>query len=495
MSEPRARSSVSSDIIDRDRERAPSAPGARPGLRHGARALLLALLAAGPALLCALLLLWRGALAPGDAAALSPKLRVTASALVLACFAFALLALREEIARPLRTLANLLGGLRRGDYSLRARGARVDDDLGLALHELNELASILREQRLGALEATALLREVMAEINVAVFTFDQRGQLQLVNQAGARLLARPAERLLGLPAAELGLLPCLECPPVHVIVARFPGALEHGAAPGERRWAVRRSDFRQGGRPHQLLVLSDLSRALREEERLAHRRLIRVLSHEINNSLTPIHSIARSLGRQAEREPRAPDWDEDVREGLDVIARRADGLRRFMGEYARLARLPPPRPRPFEVAPWVRRLAGLETRAPIELRGPEELTITADPDQLEQALLNLLRNAADASVSPERPSPNEPPQAITLAWRRDGDELEFSIRDRGPGLARTANLFVPFFTTKPGGSGIGLVLARQIAEGHGGELTLRNHDDGPGCVARLRLPVTAQTPA
>ncbi len=457
-----------------------SADAAERGeLRHGARVLLLALTAALPALLCATWLLWRD-----DAQALSIKLRVTASALLVCCFAGGLLALRGQVTRPLRTLANLLGGLRRGDYSLRARGARVDDDLGLALHELNALATILREQRLGALEATALLRAVMAEINVAVFTFDQAGELQLVNQAGARLLARPEERLLGLPARELGLDSCLQCPPVHVIVASFPGGLEHGAPAGERRWALRRSEFRQGGRPHQLLVLSDLSQALRDEERVAWKRLIRVLSHEINNSLTPIHSIAGSLRRQADRQPPAPDWDEDVREGLDVIARRAEGLRRFMGEYARLARLPPPNPRRFEVTPWIRRLAGLEERVSVELHGPRALELSADPDQLEQALINLLRNAADASLEADA----DAPAAVRLEWRRDGEQIEFAVRDRGPGLAKTANLFVPFFTTKPGGSGIGLVLARQIAEGHGGSLTLRNREDGGGCVARLRLP-------
>lgn len=197
------------------------------------------------------------------------------------------LALRERVVRPLQTLSNMLAALREEDFSIRARGARTDDALGLALFEINSLGQTLREQRLGALEATALLARVMEEIDVAVFAFDETRSLQLVNRAGERLLAETAERLVGRSADEVGLAECLDGEAPRVLDATFPG--------GAGRWQLRRGTFRQGGRPHQLLVLADLSRALREEEREATRRLVRVLGHEINNSLAPIKSVAESL--------------------------------------------------------------------------------------------------------------------------------------------------------------------------------------------------------
>jgi signal transduction histidine kinase len=151
-----------------------------------------------------------------------------------------------------------------------------------------------------------------------------------------------------------------------------------------------------------------------------------------------------------------------------------------MNAYARLARLPPVRPGPVRVNEIVGRVAALETRVPVEVRPGPNVTIQADGDQLEQLLINLLRNAADASL--------ETSGGVAIGWARHNGQLEVRIEDEGPGLADTANLFVPFFTTKPTGSGIGLVLSRQIAEAHGGSLSLANRRDRRGCQAILRLP-------
>ncbi|HTR78320.1 MAG TPA: ATP-binding protein [Gemmatimonadaceae bacterium] len=382
--------------------------------------------------------------------------------------------LRERVIRPLQTLSNILAALREGDYSMRARGADRDDALGLALLESNLLGETLRTQRLGALEAMSLLRTVMGEIDVAVFAFDHEDRLRLVNRAGERLLGQRAERLLGRTAAQVGLAWGLAGASPHTMDAAFPGA--------NGRWEVRRGTFRQDGRAHTLLLLADVSKTLREEELQAWRRLVRVLGHEINNSLAPIKSIAGSLQRALERRPAPADLEEDLRLGLSVIAGRSEGLERFMSSYARLARLPAPQRAPLDVGAWVRRVAALELRVPVAVDAGPPATIRADGDQLDQLLINIVRNAAEAAL--------ETAGGVRMRWTSQSDVLSVQVEDDGLGLADRGNLFVPFFTTKPHGSGIGLVLARQIAEAHGGSLALENRADGRGCVATIRLPAT-----
>ena len=432
-------------------------------LSHEGRVVLLALLAGLPGSAIALWVLWSGDY--------STKVQWTLSVLISGAWLGFAMAVRERVVFPLQTISNLLGALREGDFSVRGRSPRPDDALGEVMREVNTLGSTLREQRLGAMEATTLLRTVMSEIAVAIFAFDEKQRLRLVNRAGERLLAAPAERLLGQTAAELRLDACLDGPAVTTLQTVFPG--------GAGRWGVRRTRIREHGLPLELLVISDLTQALSEQELQAWQRLVRVLGHELNNSLTPIKSIAGSLESIVAREPLPGDWRDDMRRGLSVIMSRSDSLSRFIGAYARLAKLPRPQLQPLSVADCVGRAVSFETRLPVRVDSGPGLTIQGDPDQLEQVLINLLRNAADASLPTNG--------RVTVGWQRD-TMLEIWVKDEGPGLSSTANLFVPFFTTKPGGSGIGLVLSRQIAEGHGGALTLENRIDGPGCLARLRLP-------
>jgi nitrogen fixation/metabolism regulation signal transduction histidine kinase len=382
-------------------------------------------------------------------------------------------AVRERVVYPLRTISNLLAALQEGDFSVRARGAEIDDALGEVMQQVNSMGWTLREQRLGALEATTLLRKVMEEIDVAIFAFDSEHRLRLVNRAGEKLLAKPAERLTGRSAEELDLGECLEGEPTRVLQTTFPS--------GPGRWGIRRSTFREHGLPMQLVVIGDLTRPLREEELQAWQRLVRVLGHELNNSLTPIKSIAGSLETLVSRESLPPDWQEDMRRGLAVISSRSEALSRFIGAYARLAKLPRPTLAPLDVAPWIRRVVGMETRLHVNVQPGPNLVIRGDADQLEQVLINLLRNATDAAL--------ETHGGVRVGWRKNATYVEIQVEDDGPGLSNTGNLFVPFFTTKPGGSGIGLVLSRQIAEAHGGALTLENRREGSGCEARLRLPI------
>ena len=324
------------------------------------------------------------------------------------------------------------------------------------------------------MEATTLLSKVMTTIDVAVFAFDAQQVLRLANRAGERLLARPAEHLIGRRASELGLSDFLRDEAPQVLERTFPGA--------SGRWEARRSIFRQGGLPMELLVIADSSRALRQEERRAWQRLIRVLGHEMNNSLAPIRSLAASLESLLERAPRPADWEEDVRKGMAVIGARAAALSRFMDAYARLARLPEPRLEPLDLGTLVRRVVGLETRMPVGLQPGPDMMVSADGDQIEQLLINLVRNAVDAAL--------ETGGGVTVGWARNHSHVELFVQDEGPGLPATGNLFVPFFTTKQGGSGIGLVLSRQIAEAHGGSLVLKNRRTGRGCEAHLHLPVS-----
>ena len=436
----------------------------RRRITHENRLTLLIFGAILPTAIIALLMLWLGDY--------TPKVQWTLSLVIVGFFAGFVASTREHVVRPLQTMTNLLAALREGDYSIRARGAREDDALGEVLLEINSLGETLRVQRLGAFEATALLRTIMAEIDVAVFTFDPERRLRLVNRAGEHLLGKPIDKLLGKQARDLGLAACLEANEDAPLSLTFPGATG--------RWGVRRSTFREHGLPHELLVLTDLSRTLREEERRAWQRLVRVLGHEMNNSLAPIKSLAGSLEGLLRREPRPQDWQDDARSGLKSIAARADSLSRFMEAYARLARLPPPEKEYFDLGELVRRVVNLEPRLSVNVGAGPEIRIMADAAQIEQLLINLLHNAVDAALQTHG--------SVTIGWRVAGDCAEVIINDEGPGIMNPTNLFVPFFTTKPEGSGIGLALSRQIAEAHGGTLTLVNRRDRQGAEALLRLP-------
>jgi len=413
----------------------------------------------------AVLLLWRSGL--------TPTLRYTVIGIVVAVWWGVALYVHVRLRYRLRTLSNLLAALREGDYSFRVRHISREDAFDEVVAELNLLAENLRQQRVEDLESTALVRKVMAEIDVAVFAFDASERLRQVNTAGEDLFDNDVP-LLGATALELGLDGCLSGPPARTV------QLEIGGSRG--RWEMRRGTFRQYGRPNQLLVLSDVSRALRAEELAAWKRLIRVIGHELNNSLAPITSLAGSLERLVDQEPLPDDWRSDFGRGLEVIGSRVESLNRFMGDCSRLAKLPDPKLSPVDIPSCVRRVAELEERLPVRVLGGPEIVMSADQDQLEQVLINLVRNAVEASA--------ETGGSVKIGWTTTRDILEITVHDDGAGLPNSANLFVPFFTTKTEGSGIGLFLSRHIAEAHGGSVIVRNRRDRPGCEATLRIPIT-----
>jgi nitrogen fixation/metabolism regulation signal transduction histidine kinase len=403
---------------------------------------------------------------------------LTPALLLIGCLLLYLLivaaALVEGLIRPLQTLSNVVSSLREGDYSFRARGAGTQDAFGELAAEVNLLADLLQKQRVRSLEATALLARILEVMHAPLFAFDRENLLQLVNNAGVRLLGLTHARCFGRTARELGLEDLLAAPDQSI----------HSFGVKSTRWLLRRAVFRQDGMPHTLLLLADVSLPLQEEEQAAWKRLIRVLGHELSNSLAPIKSIAGSLLARVDAMQGDDATLHDFRRGLGVVESRADALHRFVQSYRLLAQLPPPQFKPVALGPLIERVALLEQRLPVLLEPGPLAVIDADPDQLEQMFINLLANAVDASLA----NGSHP---VRASWRVDEAALLVTIEDRGLGIANTENLFVPFYTTKPAGSGVGLALAQQIARAHGGEITLLNRDDGEGARATIRLPLAA----
>ncbi|MBS1822143.1 MAG: ATP-binding protein [Acidobacteria bacterium] len=413
---------------------------------------------------------------------LDPSIETVLLLLFALAWAFIVSLIMEQITRPLQTLANVVASLREDDYSFRARGARRNDSIGDLALEVNALASMLQAQRAGALEAMALVERVMDSMQSPVLAFDPEGRLKLLNASAGRVFNLDTGNALGRTAEDLRLK--------YLIDTANDGLLPLGSGVQSIRWMVKRASFRLRGVPHTLLVLADVGAALREEERAAWKRLIRVLGHEINNSLAPIKSIAESLRGRLPATVGVEERD-DFDRGLEVIEDRSESLNRFLQAYRQLMGLPVPKLAAVNLSSLVHRVAQLETRLHVVIADAEDVKITADADQIQQALINLVRNAAEAALGPD--ADDAVKAHVEIAWRQSESEATIAVLDNGPGLTNAGNLFVPFYTTKPNGTGIGLVLAQQIAEAHGGTVELRNRTDGvTGCRAELRLPVSAR---
>lgn len=435
----------------------------KPRLPYETRLVLRALIIGLPGLVALCIVLWLS-----DIAA---SVTLTILGLVSITWLVLAFAVQRAVVFHLNTMANLLEALREGDYSLRGRRAKQADALGQVFVEINALSETLQRQRFEAQEATTLLQKIITEIDIAVIAFDDDYQIRLANPAAAQLLGyRKAEQLHNLTADSLGLTNFIKTPGRNIVAWKF--------ATGPGRWDVWSSGFRQGGLPHRLLVISDLSRALRDEERRAWRSLVRVIGHELNNTLTPIKSLADVLQNRIRKAQLAES--EEIEDGLTVIANRADSLHRFMSAYTMLAKLPDPKHREVDLEKLMSRVTAMDKRLDVVMQG-EALTIQADPDQLEQVMINLIKNGIDAAGADG---------VVTVSWHAAKNNAIIEVVDNGTGPVNSENLFVPFFTTKPEGTGIGLALSRQIVEAHGGYLSLTARPGKQGAVARLELPLS-----
>jgi PAS domain S-box-containing protein len=377
-----------------------------------------------------------------------------------------------RLTTTLGTAFDLLLATREGDYSLRGRVRPGRDPLQGLIFDLNLLTDDLRGGRRKRTETSRFLGKTLVALHSAVFVVDEKGLLTFINPAARRLTGLERAAVVGRSLASLGLAEPLGTADGAILSHRF------AAAAG--RWAVRRAVWYSDGREHTMVMLHDLSVALSKEESLAWQRLIRVLSHELNNSLAPIGSLAGSLSTLLDTRDGAT-IDEELRLGLEVIGRRAHSLTRFLAGYGRLARLPPLQRRPFRLDMALARFARLEQRKTIDVSGISTVIVDGDEDQLGQAFINLMRNAVEATLATGG--------AVSVDWRVEDEFVRVTIEDDGIGLPASDGIFVPFFTTKPEGSGIGLTLTRLIVEAHAGTVELAARRDARGVVAIVRLPL------
>lgn len=425
------------------------------------------LLVASCAIPAAVLLIWISL-----DSALPTSAQAAIGVVVLAWILLVAAKVRDEVLRHVRTLSNLVESIRTSDYTVKGARAREPGELAELYQQINALTDSLKESRQSEQELLNVLEKVVSQIHVAIIVCDAQDRIRLVNRLAVLLLKAPAEELIGAEFGSTVLAQLPATPEPRLLEFRFPGA--------EGRWQVSQHQYRHQGRASRIVFIADLKQALSDEEIAAWQRLIRVISHEINNSLTPITSLCQTVISILDR-PDSASYAEAVRKSLRMIGERASGLREFIGIYARLARLPEPQRTLFPVANLLARLRGIFPEKALAIAPGPEVSLFGDPVHLEQALINLIKNGLEANP------PEAPP--VRLSCQVGDGVCEFSVTDCGAGISNPQNLFVPFYTTKRAGAGIGLVFCRHIAAKHHGHVSLANRSDGPGAVAKLLLPL------
>ena len=351
-----------------------------------------------------------------------------------------------------RTLSNLLEAMTNGDYSLRGKKQYTDSALGNLVAQINLLSETLAKQKLEVEQHQLLLAKVIKHIDVAIIAMDEKEQITLANPAAEKLLTQNQSS---------GQTPDIE-------------ALKQSG-----KYNIVQDQFIENGKQNRLWFITDVRDLLRAEERKTWQNLIRVLSHEINNSLTPISSLSQTLQRLVNRSEDLSEEKPDIEDGLTLINERANSLKTFIDSYRNLSRLPEPKKQPTNIKLLLEKVINLFEQRTINLTCDNEIQFNLDPIQFEQLLINIIKNANEAMPSTQG--------QIDIGSTSNNDTLTLTIKDQGPGINNPQNLFVPFYTTKAKGSGTGLVLSRQIIEAHGGDLVLKNREDETGCEVVISL--------
>jgi nitrogen fixation/metabolism regulation signal transduction histidine kinase len=370
-----------------------------------------------------------------------------------------------------RAMAGTATSYKDGDFSFSlAWDGR--DELGDLVRAHNVLGTTLREQRLSLVQRELLLDTMVQHTPVAMILVDAAGHVVYGNLA-ARHLLHGGVRLEGGSLDEL--LAAGPAPMRDAIARGGDGLFTFGSDDDEEEiYHVARRGFRLNGRRHELFLIRHLTAELRRQEVRTWKKVIRVISHELNNSLGPVASLANSGSELVRR-----GQTEQIARAFATIEERARHLDEFIRGYARFAKLPTPR---MENVAWLDFLARLRTQVEFTVDGrpPAEWVARLDAAQLEQAVLNLVKNAHESG---------SPPDAVTVALRRLPDGFRLDVMDRGSGMsdATLARALIPFYSTKRTGTGLGLALAREIVEAHGGRIALANRDGG-GLVVSLDLP-------
>ncbi|MGX5173583.1 sensor histidine kinase [Aliikangiella sp. IMCC44653] len=376
----------------------------------------------------------------------------------------------------LQTLSNLVEAMIDGDYTLRGR-KQSNPAFQDLLNRINLLADNLHKHKLKAEESQLLLEKIIQQMDVLVFATDNNNHIVMINDAARKTLGFNSSLDNGYKLSDIGMEDLVGYKNSGVV------KLNKNSISGE--FVLFKDQFYSDNQKHQLFLLTRIEKLLKEKEREAWQNLLRVLSHELNNSLTPIATFSTTMLRKINKEQQVTDI-EKFKDGLSIIKERAESLNQFITSYSQLSHLPQANKQDFN---WAKKLKQLSKLFPdccvinnFKFKQDPKHVIQADPHQMEQVFINLLKNAREAMAGLEL-------KKIEINAEVANENLIITIKDCGSGIANPKNLFVPFYTTKKSGSGIGLTLCQQILSSHDATLHLTNRENSAGAQATIVFPV------